>query len=125
MRKLLGFVLSLAPVVALAAASAGNNCVGLLASTDKTLYRFMCQLGGILNAVLPLMIALAGVYLVWGVVSYIIADEEEAKKKGRSKIVYGIIGLAIIISLWGLVNLVVNTFGLDERENILPPTVVF
>ena len=89
------------------------------------MYRFMCQLGGILNAVLPLMIVLAGVYLVWGVVSYIIADEEEAKKKGRSKIVYGIIGLAIIISLWGLVNLVVNTFGLDERENILPPTVVF
>ena len=86
---------------------------------------FISDIGEILNSIIPLMIALAGVYVVWGVVSYIIADEEEAKKKGRSKIVYGIIGLAIIISLWGLVNIVVNTFSLDEFEAITPPTIVF
>ena len=81
---------------------------------------FISDIGEILNSIIPLMIALAGVYVVWGVVSYIIADEEEAKKKGRSKIVYGIIGLAIIISLWGLVNLVVKTFFPDT---ISPPSI--
>jgi len=45
--------------------------------------------------------------------SYVIGDSEEAKKKGRDRIIYGIIGLAVIVSLWGLVNVVVKTFNLS------------
>jgi hypothetical protein len=66
----------------------------------------------ILNLVIPVIVALGVVYFVWGVVQYFIADAEEAKKTGKDRIIYGIIGLAIITSLWGIVNLLVNTFGL-------------
>ncbi|HEV7702495.1 MAG TPA: pilin [Candidatus Paceibacterota bacterium] len=66
----------------------------------------------ILNAVIPVMISLGVVYFVWGVVQYVIADAEEAKKTGKDRIIYGIIGLAVIVSLWGLVNILVTTFGL-------------
>jgi hypothetical protein len=67
----------------------------------------------ILNSIIPVLVALGVVYFVWGVVNYVIADGEEAKKKGKDIMIYGIIGLAVIIGLWGLVNIVVNTFGLS------------
>lgn len=66
----------------------------------------------ILNGVVPVIITLGVVYFVWGVVQYVIGGGEEAKKKGKDRIIYGIIGLVVIISLWGLVNILINTFGL-------------
>lgn len=75
----------------------------------------LCKFSEILNAVLPVLIALGVVYLVWGVVQYFIKDDEEAKKKGRDRIIYGIIGLTVIIGLWGLVYILVNTFGLKQN----------
>jgi hypothetical protein len=60
------------------------------------------------------LVALGVVYFIWGVVQYFIGDSEEAKKKGKDRIIYGIIGLAVIISMWGLVNVVVTTFNLNS-----------
>jgi len=48
------------------------------------------------------LLALGVVYFVWGVVTYVIASDEEAKKTGRDRIIYGIIGLAVIIGVWVL-----------------------
>lgn len=80
--------------------------------TGDGIGNLLCQVHRILNSVIPVLIALGVVYFVWGVVRYVIADGEEAKKKGKDSIIYGIIGLAIISSLWGIVNIVVNTFDL-------------
>ena len=76
-----------------------------------------------MNSVVPVLIALAVVYFVWGVISFVIADDEEAKSKGRDRIIYGIIGLAVIIGMWGLVNLLRNTFLLNNNTNVTLPTV--
>jgi hypothetical protein len=66
----------------------------------------------ILNLLIPVFVSLGIVYFVWGIVAYVIGGGEEAKKKGRDRIIYGIIGLAVIVSVWGVVNIVSNTFGL-------------
>ena len=79
---------------------------------------FLCKINQTLNSIIPVLILLGVVYFVWGVVRYVIADGEEAKKKGRDQIIYGIIGLAVIVSLWGLVNILVATF---ELKNNAPP----
>lgn len=74
--------------------------------------KLICQVQQILNSIIPVLVALGVVYFVWGVVQYVIADGEEAKKTGKDRIIYGIIGFAVIVGLWGLVNIVVKTFGL-------------
>jgi ABC-type thiamin/hydroxymethylpyrimidine transport system permease subunit len=61
------------------------------------------------------------VYFVWGVVQYVIASDEEAKKTGRNRMIYGIIGLVVIVSMWGLVGIVRQTFGLDSA--VVPPNI--
>ncbi|MFA6177612.1 MAG: hypothetical protein WC694_01825 [Candidatus Paceibacterota bacterium] len=81
------------------------------------------QFKDILDSILPVLVALGVVYFVWGVVQYVIADEEEAKAKGKDRIIYGIIGFAVITALWGLVNIVVNTFDLDTTAPTLEPLV--
>lgn len=71
----------------------------------------ICKAHQILNSIIPVLVAFGVVYIVWGIVQYVIAGGDEAKKKGRDTIIYGIIGLAVIVGLWGLVNIIVTTFG--------------
>lgn len=77
----------------------------------------------LLNSIIPILIALGVVYFIWGVVQYFIGGGEEAKKKGRDRIIYGIIGLAVIVSLAGLINIVVSTFHLGGQGIIAPSLV--
>ena len=66
------------------------------------------------GAVVPLLLALGLVYFLWGVVKYVTAGGNEDKmKEGRSLVVYGIIALFVMISVFGLVRILTNTFGFD------------
>ena len=69
------------------------------------------------------MIALGVVYVVWGVITYVVSGDEEAKSKGRDRMIYGIIGLAVIIALWGIVKILTNTFNVNNTGKITLPTV--
>jgi hypothetical protein len=90
-----------------------------------TIQGLLCKFSELLNAVLPVLIVLGVVYFVWGVVSFVISDDEEAKTAGRNRIVFGIIGLAVIIGVWGLVAIVRNTFGLNNVQQINLPTTPY
>jgi hypothetical protein len=83
--------------------------------------KLICQIQQILNTIVPVLVALGVVYFVWGVVRYVIADSEEAKTKGRDSMIYGIIGFAVIVGLWGFVNIIVSTFGLGGTAPALTP----
>lgn len=115
-----GVSLVLAPVVALAQGTPGG-CD--LTGTGGTLFGLLCRIAQLLNSVVPVLIALGVVFFVWGVITYVISNDEEAKKKGRDRIIYGLIGLAVIIGMWGLVGLLKNTFGLNNTQTYDLPTV--
>src|SRR3990167_921860 len=117
-----GFVLGLAPVVALAQTGTAPT---VCATNITKIQDLFCKISELLNVVLPVFVALGVVYFVWGVVSYVISSDEEAKKTGRDRIIYGIIGLAVIIGVWGLVNLLRNTFNLNNQQVITLPTVPY
>lgn len=73
------------------------------------------KINNILNAAIPILISFAVVYLIYAVVKYVIASDEEGRKTGRSMVGYGILGLFVILSIWGLVNVLVRTFGFNNR----------
>ncbi|MFA6520691.1 MAG: hypothetical protein WCT44_03740 [Candidatus Paceibacterota bacterium] len=111
-----GLVMSLAPVVASAANFCGSAQSGTLGS-------IICKIGDLLNAVIPVLVVLGIVYFVWGVITYVISKEEEAKKAGRNRIIFGIIGLVAIVAMWGLVNILIRTFGLEGPATVTLPSV--
>lgn len=85
----------------------------------------ICKVGNILNKIIPVVIVLGVLYFVWGVVSFVLAGDEEAKTAGRDRMIWGIIGLVVIVGMWGLVRIVANTFNLDNSTRIELPTVPF
>ncbi len=94
---------------------------------SRGLFGIIAIIGKLFSAIVPILVALGIVYFVWGVINYVIADSEEAKQKGRDSIVFGVIGLAVILSVWGLVRMVMLTFNLDSSQvqvqnlqNLLP-----
>ncbi len=126
MKKKLGLILAvLALVVLPMAAFAQVSTVGATSTgcNTQTLGGWLCTIGSLLNKVVPVLIALGVVYFVWGVISFVIADDEEAKTKGKDRIIWGIIGLAVIIGMWGLVAVLRNTFGINNTQIIELPTI--
>ena len=67
------------------------------------------------RSVIPLMFAIAMAMFIWGVVQYVINSDEESKKaKGRDFMIWGIIALAVMVSVWGLVSILGKTFGISS-----------
>lgn len=121
---LLSLALAFAPVLTLAQTTGGRPAV-CTGGQITTIQGVICKLNEIMGALLPFLVALGILYFVWGVISFVIADDEEAKTKGRDRMIYGVIGLVVIVGVWGLVRIVSNTFGLGNIQNINFPTVPY
>lgn len=110
------FIASSTPFIAFAATQPDEGLSGILLTISN-----------LFSEAVPVLVGLGVVYFIWGVVQYFIADNEEAKTTGKDRIIYGIIGLAIIISLWGLVNILTETFfssvtNAPTVDNLAPAT---
>ncbi len=81
-----------------------------------------------LGYALPILISIAVLYFVWNVFQYTIkSGDEEARKKAKGNIIWGVIGLFVIVGVWGLVGILQSTFGVNSNNsapsninNILP-----
>jgi hypothetical protein len=85
---------------------------------NSTIGEILSTISGLLGQLLPILVSVGVIYFVWGVVMYFIADDEEAKQKGRDRIVFGVIGLAVVVSIWGLVGVLNKTLGLSGNDGL-------
>ena len=70
---------------------------------------------GVLNTVVaPIIFALAFVVFIWGIVSYFFlhGDNETSRKEGRQFILWGILGMVVLVSVFGFVNIMLSALGL-------------
>ena len=90
-----------------------NLCKLSSSSNIGDLFSYLtCLLG---KYVMPLLVSLAVIGFVWGVIQFFLFQEnEEKRKKGKEFIVWGLIALFVIVSVWGLVGVLTATFGLDK-----------
>lgn len=64
----------------------------------------------ILDPVVGFLFALALLVFVWGMFKFVAnADNEEGRKTGRLAIIFGIIGMFIMFSAFGIMNLIGKT----------------
>lgn len=86
-----------------------------------TLFGIINIVAGLINAATPVIVALALLYFFWGLATYILnAGDEEGKKKGRSIMIWGLLALFIMVSVWGIINVVRDTFQLDDTNIQVP-----
>ena len=96
------------PFMAFATTPAGTAVGG------PTVFNLLGTISAILNVVIPILITLAVLYTIWGVIKYATAKESEDQAEGRRVIITGIIGLFVIVSIWGLVAVLNSTFGINQ-----------
>ena len=65
----------------------------------------------------PLLVAIAVAYFVWGVLKFVgSGDNEEKRKEGHNVMINGIIAIFVMVSIWGLVSFLTETFGLETGD---------
>ncbi|MFA6797369.1 MAG: hypothetical protein WCR40_01535 [Candidatus Paceibacterota bacterium] len=71
-------------------------------------------LNEIVSPIIYFLLALAVVYFVWGMMTFIRnADSAEKRKEGYSHMLWGVVGIFIMISAKGLINLILSIMGLN------------
>lgn len=64
----------------------------------------------IINPIIWVMFAVATIVFVYGVLQMVIKGEDaEARKTSQKSILYGVIGMFIMVSAWGIIFLISNT----------------
>jgi len=76
----------------------------------------------IINPLIVLLFALALAYFLFGLFEFISnAENEEKRTKGKSHMIYGVIGITIMMGVWTIIMIIMNTLGLST-SNINPQT---
>ena len=91
-----GFV-ALLPLIALAAPSTFRDLVD----------NYIIEL--VNKSIIPLIFALAFIAFIWGVFRYFFFPTEANKTAGRDLIVWGLLGMFVMASVWGLISLIQTT----------------
>ena len=80
-------------------------------ATSHTLKGIIGTMVDIVNTAIPVAIAIAVLTFFWGLAGFILqADNEQKRYDGKQLMIWGIIGLFVIISIWGIVAVISNTF---------------
>ena len=111
------------------AGNADDSISGSEALSSLTITGFLGQVSGILNRIIPFIIGLTVFIILWGIFTYIThAAEEEKRVEARQFIIWGIMGVFFMLSIWGFVNLLLNSFDIerDIQTGDIPkvPTIV-
>jgi hypothetical protein len=69
--------------------------------------------------IIPGIFALAFVVFLWGVFKFIRASEEKDKAEGKNFIFMGLIGLFVMVSVWGILKILSTTLGIDATVPML------
>ena len=67
----------------------------------------------VVTPAIQVLLGVAVLYFVWGVWVFVRnADSPDKRQEGASHILYATIGIFIMISVFGIMNLIQNSFGL-------------
>jgi hypothetical protein len=67
----------------------------------------------IINPLIKLLFVLALALFLWGVAEFILKSGSDADREiGKQHMIWGVIGMFIIVSVFGIIAIIENTFGI-------------
>jgi len=89
----------------------------------QTLLNILALFNTILNALIGLFITLAIVVFFWGLIQYLWKTGPEEAHKGISLMLWGVIAIFVMVSIWGIIRLLQSTFRVTSTEPVIPKTI--
>ncbi|MAG12741.1 hypothetical protein CL630_02940 [bacterium] len=90
-------------------------------SKPENLIQLIDRFVEILGALIPFLFGIALIGFLWGVAQFVLnADSEDKRRDGKQIMIWGIIGLFVMISVWGLVAVIGGTFGIGVDPGAPP-----
>jgi hypothetical protein len=81
----------------------------------------------ILNPLIQFAFIVAFVVFIWGVMQFIRnANSPDERKKGQDHMMWGIVGLVIMLGVFGIITIITRTFGINttinnDQQTFTPP----
>lgn len=81
----------------------------------------------IINPLIGFLFALAVAYFLYGMFEFIMnSTNDEKKTTGKSHMIWGIVGITIMMGVWGILNIIIDTFNItyidpEQGTVTLPP----
>ncbi len=92
------------------------GCSGFVQIRD--IGSFLCVFANLIRLATSILGALALLVFFWGLVKYIVkADDEKAKESGKNIMIWGVIALFVMFSVFGLVRFLQGSFGISETNS--------
>lgn len=111
------FALSVgALVLPVAVYAQDSDLVDLEYSSNEGLIGIVGLFYAILKIAIPILLTLAVVFFLWGLVSYMRSDDDLDVEAAKKTMLKGIIAIFIMVSIWGLVAILQNTFNLSGNN---------
>ena len=72
------------------------------------------------NTLIPLVFGIALLVFIWGMFKFFIHKGAEDREQGKQLAVWAVVAFVLMVSVWGIVNLIANGLGLsgEQVENI-------
>ncbi len=75
----------------------------------------------IIDPVIALLFAVAIIVFLWGVAQYVLsADSDDGRKTGARHMFWGALGLGIMLSVFGIMTLIINSIDKINSGGIHP-----
>jgi hypothetical protein len=71
------------------------------------------DIGSIVNKIIPIIFAVALLGFFYGLVKYIFGKEDD-KAQAKKTMIWGVVALFIMASVWGLVRFIGEAVGVDQ-----------
>ena len=92
----------------------GSFLVPVVASAAlDELEQLSTDIGDIVNTLIPIVFAIALLVFFWGLVRYIFGAEHD-KEKAKKTMLWGVIALFVMASIWGLVTFLGENLGIGQ-----------
>ena len=66
----------------------------------------------IVNAIIPLMIAIAVVVFFYGLITFVLAKGAEGKENAKNVLIFGLLAIFVMVTLWGIIYFFASVLGL-------------
>ena len=72
------------------------------------------------NLLVPFVISLTVLVFLFGIFKFVLSNDTKDRDSAKGYIIWGIVCLFVMVSVWGLVNILVYSFGLTNLMPAMP-----